>query len=195
MLLQLVLCLLAAETSGQWPQLVGWVIVVLLPRIDGGWRPIGLILFLPRTWSRARRAIASKWEAQNSRGYLYGGAGTGAEVAAWRQAARAEMAAANSDHYAQGLVDLVKAYERIPHWVLLREAKRLGYPIWLLQLSVATCRLLRAIRTDSAVSLTILAIEGIVAGSGAATTEMRLLRIDVIDSALKIFPPSSPACL
>lgn len=182
-LLQLVFCLLAADTSGQWPQLVGWVIIVHLPKPDGGRRPIGLIPFLPRIWSRTRRAIASKWEAQNSRAYLYGGAGKGAEVAAWRQAARAEIAAANADHYAQGL--LVKAYERIPYWVLLREAKRLGYPIRLLRLSVATYRLLRVIRIDSAVSLTIPAIQGIVAGSGAATTEMRLLMIDVIDSALK----------
>lgn len=45
--------------------MVRWVIVVLLPNADGGRRPIGLIPVLPRIRSRARRAIAGKWEAQN----------------------------------------------------------------------------------------------------------------------------------
>ena len=75
----------------------------------------------------------------------------GAEVAAWKQSARAELAIGDGKHFAQGLLDLVKAYERIPHWVLLREAIRHGYPIWLLQLSVAVYRLLRVIRVDEAV--------------------------------------------
>ena len=132
LLLQLVLCLLAAETIGQWPSLAGWVVIVLLPKPDGGRRPIGLIPCLPRVWSWARREIASKWEE-----YLYGGAGKGAEVAAWRQAARSELVAMSGKEYAQGLLDLVKAYERIPHWILLREAQWLGYPIWLLRLQEA----------------------------------------------------------
>ena len=118
------------------------MIIALLPKPCGGRRPIGLLPLLPRVRSRTRRSIAAKWEQANARFYLYGGAGKGAEVAGWKQAARAELVAANKAVYAQGLLDLVKAYERIPHHVLLREAIRLGYPIWLLQLAVATYRLL-----------------------------------------------------
>ena len=45
----------------------------------------------------------------------------GAEVAAWKQAARAELAKlSNGVDYAQVLLDLVKAFDRIPHDVLLR---------------------------------------------------------------------------
>lgn len=86
----------------------------------------------------------------------------------------------------------MKAYERIPHHVLLREALRLGYPVLLLQLAVATYRLLSVIRVDDAMSAVIQAIQGIVAGSGSAATEMRLLMTDVIDSALKVFPTVTP---
>ena len=111
--------------------------VVLLPKTDGGRRPIGLIPALPRIWSRVRRSIAKEWEKPKSRAYLYGGAGMGADVAAWKQFARAELAAVSGRQYSQGLLDLVEAYERIPHWVLLREAQRQGYPIWVLQLAVA----------------------------------------------------------
>ena len=38
-------------------------------------------------------------------------------VAAWKQAARAELAATLGTSYGQVLLDLVKAFERIPHWV------------------------------------------------------------------------------
>ena len=48
--------------------------------------------------------------------------------------------------YAQALLDLVKAFDRVPHWLLLREAYALGYPIWMLKLSIATYRLPRVIR-------------------------------------------------
>ena len=40
-----------------------------------------------------------------------GGEGKGADIAAWRQAARAEAASARKLYYAQLLVDLVKAFE------------------------------------------------------------------------------------
>ena len=50
----------------------------------------------------------------------------------------------------------------------------------------------RVIRVDSAVSRVIVAIQGIVAGSSSATTEMRLLMIDVIDSGLKVFTSITP---
>lgn len=102
------------------------------------------------------------------------------------------MAAFDGKFFAQGLLDLVKAYERIPHWVLLWEALRHGYPVWLLELSIAVYRLRRVIRVDEAVSEVILAVQGIVAGSGAATTEMKLLMIDVIDKAFTVYPSIQP---
>ena len=51
----------------------------------------------------------------------------GADVAAWKQAARVDAALAAQEEYVQALLDLVKVYERIPHWVLLREAPQNGY--------------------------------------------------------------------
>ena len=50
--------------------------------------------------------------------------------------------------YGQVLLDLIKGFERIPHAILAREATRLGYPLWLLRLSLAAYRLPRSLRID-----------------------------------------------
>ena len=54
--------------------------------------------------------------------------------------------------YAQMLLDLVKAFERIPYRVLLCKATRLGYPLRLLKLAIATYKLPRVIRVGNAIS-------------------------------------------
>ena len=86
--------MLKCERAGCWPDAVGVVIIVLLAKPDGGWRPIGLLPHLVRVWMRVRRDVATEWEASCSRNYLYAGVGKGSTVAAWKQAARAEIAAA-----------------------------------------------------------------------------------------------------
>jgi hypothetical protein len=184
--------LLKCEREGRWPQSVGVVVVVLLPKNDGGFRPIGLIPNAPRVWMRLRRPVAKKWEIACDRKYLYAGAGRGSTVAAWKQSARGEAAAATGVQYAQVLLDLVKAFERIPYRVLLREAVRLGYPMRMIRLAIATYRMPRVIRVGTSYSDTIVAIRGIVAGSGLATTEMRLCMIDCVDSALRAHPTIEP---
>ena len=95
-----------------------------------------------------------KWERANHRPYLYAGKGMGADVAAWKQAARAELVATMKDSvgYAQVLLDLVKAFDRIPHWLLVREAIALGFPLWHLRLAIATYKLTRVLRIGATLS-------------------------------------------
>ena len=82
------------EREGTWPVRVGVVVVVLLPKAEGGYRPIGLIPHMPRVWMRCRRDAAKKWEEQTDRPFLYAGAGRGSTVAAVKQAAYAEISKA-----------------------------------------------------------------------------------------------------
>ena len=89
----LVRIMVQCELAGTWPAMVALVLIALLPKPEGGYRPIGLIPFLPRLWMRARKGIASKWEQSNARPFLFVGKGTGADVAAWIQGAAAELAA------------------------------------------------------------------------------------------------------
>ncbi len=74
-------------------------------------------------------------------------------------------------------LDLVKAFETVPHEVLAQAAARKGYPSTLLKLSY---RLARAIGIAGTYSRLVVATRGITAGAGFATTELRVLLIDVI---------------
>ena len=134
---------------------------------------------------RARRNATQAWERRNRRCCLYAGEGKGAQVAAWQQAARGEAAARVKAAYAQGLLDLVKAFDSVPYGILVREAKELGYPLRVLRLSLLTYVMPRTLRVGLVFSKTLVARRGITAGSGTATTEMRLLMIHVVDAARK----------
>ena len=78
----------AAEEMGSWGDSVGIVIAALLPKGDGGWRAIGLLPTIVRVWARVRGGMVKDWEEANDREYLYGGKGKGAQIAAWKFAAR-----------------------------------------------------------------------------------------------------------
>ena len=93
------------ECAGHWPERIALAIVVLLPKPDDGFRPIGLLPALARIWSRARRDVALQWEGMQSRKYLYAGEAKGTTVAAWKQVARAELAAALKVEFGQAPLD------------------------------------------------------------------------------------------
>ena len=58
MLQALVIIFMAIEMAGQWPDNIGIVLICLLPKTDGGLRPIGLLPSLIRLWMRARLDVA-----------------------------------------------------------------------------------------------------------------------------------------
>ena len=118
-----------AETTGRWPEAGELVLIALLPKAEGGFRAIGLLPFLPRLWMRTRKNVAVEWEASMQKPYLYAGKKMGATVAAWKQGLRGELAAeaGRAVNYCEALLDLVKAFDLVPHWVLIRE----GLAPWL----------------------------------------------------------------
>ena len=112
-LLLLVAILMECERTGEWPAGVALVLIALLPKTDGGFRPIGLLPTTTRLWMRAMRKAARRWEELNEREWLYAGKGKGANVAAWKQVLFADLAATmkHSAEYVQTLLDLTKAFD------------------------------------------------------------------------------------
>ena len=72
---------------------------------------------------RVRAPVIRAWRSRLGRDYLYGGAGRGAQRAAWMQAARAETAHMTRQSYGVLLVDLVKAFEKVPHHRVVEAAR------------------------------------------------------------------------
>ena len=92
----------------------------------------------------------------------------------------AETANLDGDAFAAALLDLVKAFETVPHDVLVRAAHAKGYPLPLLRLCLAAYRLQRAIGVDGIYSRKVVATRGITAGAGFAALELRLLLLDLM---------------
>ncbi len=178
---------LAPAGPGRWPEGVAVVIIALLPKPDGGHRPIGLFPLLVRVWARLRKTAAQSWEKDHERTFFYAGAAKGANVAAWKLAARAEGAAANRAAYAASLLDMVKAFERVPHDKLVHYAVIHGYQLWVLRLSLAAYRLVRVVGINGVFSAGIVASRGITAGSTMATVELRILLLDLLDRTARRF--------
>ena len=64
----------------------------MIPKPDGGWRPIGIYPSYIRLWFRARSIQIKQWEAEEKRDCLYAGPGMGSSVATWKAAFAAEGA-------------------------------------------------------------------------------------------------------
>ena len=86
------------------------------------------------------------------------------------------------------MLDLVKAFEKIPHHHIVAAARRLGFCLCTLRLSLASYRLPRTLCADGAFSRLIVAVFGITAGAGFATLELRLILHEVAMNTVYGFP-------
>ena len=104
------------------------------------------------------------------------------------QAFKADNAASLHVEYGQSLLDLVKAFEKVPYVHIIRAAIKHGYCLWTLRLSIQAYLSPRVITIDGICSRLIYAARGMTAGSGFAASELRCLFIDVCDAAYALWP-------
>jgi hypothetical protein len=90
--------------------------------------------------------------------------------------------------YVAVLLDLVKAFERVPHSWLVAQAHKYEYPMKVLKLCIAAYLHPRTIVVDGVYTCLMLATRGIVAGSVTATIELRALLIEFLDDTSRLFP-------
>ena len=137
---------------------------------------------------RARAETAREWEAEAAGPEFFGCKGMGAQRAAWAAAFDAEAAKARGHDHVATLLDLVKAFEMIPHKQLVEAARATGFSLRVLRMSLAAYRIARTVGVDGVYSETVTATRGITAGSGLATTELRVLLTETIFLLRKTWP-------
>ena len=180
--------LFLCELLGSWPGVITDVLIALLPKLAGGFRPIGISPTLVRVWFRLRAPYVREWERTHARLFFFAGEARGADVALWLQAAHLEHAALSRRESAATLIDLVNAFDHVSHTALRDQAAKWDYPAWILRLSIAANRLGRRISIGGIVSAVIAACRGITAGSTFATTELRVLVLAALDLVHRAFP-------
>ena len=73
---------LAFERYGDWADVLNLVLIVLLPKGDGAYRPIGLFPTPIRIWFKSRLDITKRWDHMTAMPSVFGGPGMGAQKAA-----------------------------------------------------------------------------------------------------------------
>jgi hypothetical protein len=180
--------LMAAERLGVWTKALGLVMIILLPKSDGGLRPIGLFPSMIRVWMRTRLFVVRSWEAATALPCLFGAVGKGAQRAAWTIAFSSETAVLTGFDHAASLLDIAKAFEALPHELIVEAARKHGYHLGILRLTLAAYRIARSIGVNGIFSRLVVASRGITAGSGFATSELRLLFLDLVINISRFWP-------
>ena len=99
----------------------------------------------------------------------------------WKVAAGAELATRTKQCTMSIMLDLSKAFERIPHAILYAHGVALGFCRRLIRMSLKAYRLPRRIGVNGIFSRLVLALQGVTAGDTFATTYMRLIMLSVMD--------------
>ena len=90
----LAVLLTAIEGIGFWPAQIQGILVPLIPKADGGRRPIGLLAAIVRVWERIRKPVVATWRKSVERPYNWAAKGRSPQAAAWHHSLRAEAAVA-----------------------------------------------------------------------------------------------------
>ena len=179
----------AFEVVGVLPTQMQGVLFALIDKPDGGERPIGLLQGAMRLWYKCRVASLKVWEASGgSHRFFAASSGRSALSAVWRRAFRAEAGLASDEEVLAVFTDLRKCYEHVRHLDLAVEAAMVQYPLQLLRLSLVLYSAPRRLIKDGAVGPPISPVRSIIAGSAAATFELKALMVRVLSRHCLMHP-------
>ena len=164
------------EATGMFPSVLCENTVALIDKPGGGDRPIGLLRSFVRVWYRIRKKQLAEWErSHGSAAYFSATKGRSATDAVWRRATRCEIQASDKGSLASVLIDLRKCYDHIMWCSLAAESLAVGFPGVILRMSLAVYAFPRRLTRFGAVGRIINPNRFIIAGTTAATSELKLL--------------------
>jgi ribonuclease HI len=179
------------ERLGFWPQQVQQILIALIPKADGGRRPIGLLPTLIRIWEKVRRPIMATWRCSVERSYNWAARGRSPQAAVWKVALQDEAALTRGERSAAGLVDLAKAFEQVQLELVWRCGLRLHLPPRILRLILETFAFARRLVLSGAVSEAVNTLSAILAGGGYATDALFVVLVQPCDELILEHPSAS----
>jgi hypothetical protein len=163
-----------AEQVGQYPRTARYVITTLIPKADGGLRPINLFSAVYRLHSRCRSGLLRHW-AQTAGKHAMVNMASGRHTNDGVYRLLMKRAVTHStDEAASVLWDIQKALENVHRDRLVHMARRFGYPIRWLRLSLASYAWPRTLEVEHAAGSTVIPQLGIWAGAMSATYELHV---------------------
>ncbi len=159
------------ESTATWPKQEQCVITTLIPKTDGGLRPIALFRTVYRVYSKIRVLEVKQW-AMSQQGYQFNNAqGRWVGDSTWRNQVKAALQEQNCTML-EMLLDVKKAFEHVLRSQLIGMAKLTNYPMAQLISSLLAYEWARRINYDGLISDPIWPTRGIAAGSAFATFEL-----------------------
>ena len=170
-----------AEQEGRWPEQIATAIIHLIPKTDGGRRPIGVLPTVVRIWERVRKPIVQAWLRQHARQYDWASQGRSSEAAAWHQSVLDEAATADGLTSGTTFMDLAKAFESVSLEHVWRAGVKHSFPRRVLILLLEAFAFARRLSYQGAVSEAVNTLSAILAGGGFAQVALFLVLIDPLD--------------
>jgi hypothetical protein len=183
-----------AEDFGDYPKALQQVLTVLLPKPDGGMRPINLFPGIFRLHGRIRSKLLKVWAAgPGKRAQVNMAARRHTGDGLYRHLTRLgilymQTYSPTITHTGSVLWDLTKAFEHVDRGFLWEQASKYQYPLKWLRLSVASYAWGRTICTGKLAVSQVSPQRGIAAGSASATFELQLYHRSLVDMHTKACP-------
>ena len=185
----------AAEQQGRWPTEIATSIIHLIPKTDGGRRPIGVLPTIVRVWERTRKPLVQDWLRRNARQYDWASQGRSAEAAAWHQSVLCEAAAANGLASGTTFADLAKAFETVSFEHVWHAGLKHGFLVQVLVLMLEAFAFVRQLSYQGALSEPVKTLSAILAGGGFAQVALFLVLIDPLDDIQVQYSLGVTVCL
>ena len=175
------------ERLGLWPGAVRHAMLHLIPKREGGERPIGLVDGLCRLWELVRRPLMRAWRADTWRKYDYGARGRQSTDAVWLQSLFDE-AAVEDQATITVLLDLAKAFESVPLSEAWSRGLSLGMPPAILRLALEVCSFTRHLVLQGEVTEGVQTFSAILAGTSFATDILYAVFVGPCDRLQECWP-------
>ena len=167
------------EAIGQWPRDEQKVLTVLIPKAEGGLRPIALFRTLYRMYSRATCINVKKWAEGVNQHRVNNAKNRWVGDSTWRNQVRIANGGSETT-VLEAQMDVKKAFENATRHQLVEIAEKVGYPMPELLTSIMAYFWPRHIVYEGVAPRGIVPRSGIAAGSASATFELTALLLPAL---------------